>query len=101
MRGAPRGRSVRICGRWLRRSGEEEGQPVGRRKLGSGREGRTPGPTPAMMAMGLDMVLRWDATEKSREVVFMGLREIAEIGADGRCHIRSWRIQLFSSRVIE
>lgn len=53
--------------------------------MGGGREGRTPGPTPAMMAMGLDMMLRWDAVEKSREVAFIGLRRRAEMEGTGRC----------------
>lgn len=37
---------------------------------GGGRLGglRTPGPTPAMMAMGFDMLVMWDAMEKRRVV---------------------------------
>jgi len=88
VRGARRGRFGRIYGRWRRRSGGVEGQLVGRGMMRGGvREGRTPGPTPAMMAKGLDMVLRLDATENSREVAFMGLRRRAEMEVDGRCCI--------------
>lgn len=36
---------------------------------------RTPGPTPAMMAMGmLDMVLKWETTERRRVVGCMNRR---------------------------
>jgi len=37
-------------------------------EAGAGEEERTPGPTPAMIAMDLDMVLRCDETDKRREV---------------------------------
>ena len=48
--------------------------------MSRGEEGgvNTPGPTPAMMAMGLDMVLRWDVREKSRVVGCMWFAEKAE-----------------------
>lgn len=86
MRGVRRGRFGRIYGRRRRRSGGVEGQLVCRGMM-RGVERRTPGPTPAMMAKGLDMVLRLDATENSREVAFMGLRRRAEMEVDGRCCI--------------
>ena len=47
---------------------------------GQGSRDRTPGPTPAMMAIGmLDMVLKWETTERRRVVGCMNRR-----GNEGR-----------------
>lgn len=57
---------------------------------------RTPGPTPAMMAIGLVMVRRWDAAERRRVVGFMRCGEEGseeEMGGD----IRLRRIRLLSN----
>lgn len=53
-----------------------------------------------MMAMGLDMMLRWDVMEKSREVGFMRFWRRMGMEPDGRCDIRSWRIDLISKYLI-
>ena len=46
---------------------------------GQGSRNRTPGPTPAMMAIGwLDMVLKWEMTERRRVVGCMNRRKLRE-----------------------
>ena len=43
---------------------------------GQGSRDRTPGPTPAMMAIGwLDIVLKWETTERRRVVGCMNRRK--------------------------